>query len=115
MSAIVETGFADWYEWCLANWGTKWSSYDHEVGELGAGTFRFKFETAWSFPTPIFEALIERYPTLTFDCACFNEGWNFAGAGQFGASVETPFGLCEATDALYEVVYGTLPSHDEDV
>lgn len=110
LQAIAETGYSDWYQWNIDNWGTKWGSYS--VGKLDMETGQFKFDTAWSFPTPIFEKLAEMFPSITFDCKCFDEGWNFAGQGQFGNSVSEPFGTCEATDDLYEAVYGELPEID---
>ena len=81
-----------------------------EAGER----FRFKFETAWSFPQPIFDALEEQYPGLTFDCVTFDEGWNFAGRGQIGADVVEPFALCDASDELYQAVYGAPPQHEDE-
>lgn len=111
LRAIVETGYADWYEWSIDHWGTKWGAYDFE--EVSAEPLTIKFETAWSFPTPVFEKLAETFPTLTFDCICFDEGWNFAGVGGFGVTGKT-FETVEATDELYEAVYGCKPERDEE-
>lgn len=102
--ALGECGFADWYEWCLHNWGTKWGAYDFEERERGDGRYVFKFETAWSFPTPIFEKLRERWPSLTFGMLSFDEGWNFACEGEIGG--RNDFAKVEATKELYERVYG---------
>lgn len=107
LRAILETGFASWYEWNISNWGTKWNSYGVEIiNSIGPNLFEFKFETAWSFPTPIFAKLADDYPELTFDIATFDEGHNFAGVGQFGNMAAPPFSICEATNDLYERVYG---------
>lgn len=40
-------------------WGTKWNACDQKH-DIGAGTA--EFETAWSCPTPVFEALAKRFP-----------------------------------------------------
>lgn len=113
LQSILETGFADWYSWSVANWGTKWNSFRFEEISGGLVTdFSFKFETAWSFPTPIFNRLSKMFPDLTFNCSCFDEGWNFAGFGQFGAVVMTPFEIGKATDALHVLVYGHPPERD---
>lgn len=54
-------GFADWYGWAPANWGTKWNSYDNaERGES------IKFETAWCCPEPVMKALSAKYPDAEF-------------------------------------------------
>lgn len=42
----------NWYDWCVANWGTKWNSYEGNVTDEGIG-----FTTAWSPPTPVIAAL----------------------------------------------------------
>lgn len=39
------------------NWGTKWNAYSQSV-DLAAGNA--KFDTAWSFAKPVFEALSKR-------------------------------------------------------
>lgn len=114
LRAILETGYASWYDWNIAKWGTKWGAYSVEIIDAEPGQFTFKFDTAWSFPAPIFEALVERYPALTFDCRCFDEGWNFAGSGQLGAVVSVPFTIGDATSEIYEAVYGAPPPADDE-
>lgn len=112
MQAIVETGFASWYEWANECWGTKWGAY--RFSEVSAEPFVIMFETAWSFPLPVFERLAEMFPVLTFDCACYDEGANFAGSGQFGADVTSPFAVGKATDALFVAVHGHAPDRDDE-
>lgn len=51
-------GHQDWHSWNTANWGTKWNAYSHEAKEDGA----IKFETAWSTPYPVIEALSRKFP-----------------------------------------------------
>lgn len=111
LRAIVETGYASWHPWAIANWGTKWGAYS--FAEISSDPLTIKFETAWSFPTPVFERLVEMFPTLTFDCVTYDEGSNFAGEGQFGALVTHPFEIGAATDELYERAYGHLPEPEE--
>lgn len=111
MQALTETGFASWYPWSIANWGTKWGAYSFSL--VADEPLSIKFDTAWNFPTPVFEALTVAFPTLTFDCICFDEGWNFAGEGVFAAA-GTTFRKVKATDAMYERVYLRKPERDED-
>jgi hypothetical protein len=68
-------GVICWYTWHLKNWGTKWSAYEHSHYELRwleryaagdeprevYGRVDLRFETAWSQPTPIFEAIEKRW------------------------------------------------------
>lgn len=54
----------DWYNWHNAFWGTKWNAYYTTIHDIvyTDGKNRYEitvdFETAWSFPVPIFEKLI---------------------------------------------------------
>lgn len=54
-----------WYTWCCENWGTKWNAY--RQGFDGTNdSLRYKFDTAWDCPFPIFEKLFNLYPDLRF-------------------------------------------------
>lgn len=46
----------DWYDWHIANWGTKWNAYDGYT-IMGKSCITLVFNTAWSFPQPIAEAV----------------------------------------------------------
>lgn len=106
LSAILATGYAYWYTWCIEKWGTKWGAYEFRVIEDG-DDYVFIFETAWSFPTPIFTRLADVFPSLRFHCATFDEGSNFAGVGWFNPlEDEHEFTIGEATDEIYELAYG---------
>lgn len=56
-------GCYDWYHWRCRYWGTKWNACDAEWG-LDDGML--VFQTAWSAPFPIIEALAQKYPELEF-------------------------------------------------
>ena len=111
---IVDHGFPTWYGWALKNWGTKWNAYN--FAHISEDPYEFIFDTAWTFPEPIFVKLAELYPELTFSCACFDEGGGFAGKGYFNPKDDNPtFTYCDATDEMYELVYGCpLEPYDED-
>lgn len=70
-----EHGYDNWYDWHIANWGTKWNSYDNEIHDDNS----FHFETAWSMPEPIFEMMAEMYPTMSFEIEVVEEGGYYAG------------------------------------
>ena len=44
--ARAETGFANWYDWASANWGTKWGDYDLSVDKFNESVMGH-FTTAW--------------------------------------------------------------------
>jgi len=112
--AFDETGYADWYDWSIAHWGTKWNATLTKEELCASGGYRFKFETAWAFPEPIFRKLEEMYPDLVFSCASFDEGWCFAGLGDFGNGAGNRYRAVAPTDAMYETVYGEKPDHKKE-
>jgi hypothetical protein len=73
----------DWYEWRVANWGTKWNGYDGRISDDGS---TFTFDTAWAPPLPIIKKLAE-LTGQTFILQYIEYGMFFCGqytAGQDG-------------------------------
>lgn len=67
------------YGWCVATWGTKWGAYDVARRDYD-GKVIVSFQSAWSPPADaIFEALAERFPTVTFTLEYFEQGMGFCG------------------------------------
>jgi len=72
-----------WYDWCIQNWGTKWTGYD---GRFNEDQTAFTFDTAWSPPLPVIKKLAE-LTGETFILEYIEEGMFFCGrytAGQDG-------------------------------
>ncbi len=57
---------ADSYNWCIANWGTKWTSYGY-TADSGFKDGKLTFLTAWSAPHPILQRLSEMFPDIEFE------------------------------------------------
>lgn len=57
---IDHFGHSTWYDWCIENWGTKWNTSEVRWN----GNDYVEFDTAWSFPEPIFVKLAETYPEV---------------------------------------------------
>lgn len=113
LQAIIETGCASWYPWNIKHWGTKWNSYAFRV--VTEEPLEFLFETAWDFPQPVFEMIALEHPSLSFECLTFDEGWRFAGTGWFNPTPgKASFAKCDATEDLYERVYGYKPDADDE-
>ena len=73
-------GCSTWYDWSIANWGTKWNSYGYGYSGLAIKDFdgsTINFQTAWSYPDPIIAALAERYPDLHFEVKWADEDFGF--------------------------------------
>ena len=62
-------GFKDWYDWCIAKWGTKWNACDAS----DAGNNTISFETAWDCPYGIFEELSKLFPDVSFEVCYADE------------------------------------------
>jgi len=60
---IKKYGYANWYDWNIHNWGTKWNAYQTSVEEGNT----FVFQTAWSHPLRIVEQLSSAFPTVKFE------------------------------------------------
>ena len=59
MEAYDTCGAFTWFDWSIANWGTKWNAYDAVFGDSGESV---TFNTAWSTPMPVLQKLSEMYP-----------------------------------------------------
>lgn len=72
-------GHADWYNWSIANWGTKWGAYSiGEVEDIDYG-IRYRFDTAWAPPVEWLVTTSAQFPRLTFTDCWKDEG---GGAGR---------------------------------
>jgi len=62
-SKFASTGRQDdrWYDWRCTNWGTKWGACEVKVTEEDEDFLEITFNTAWSPPEPIVEALRSKY------------------------------------------------------
>jgi hypothetical protein len=61
---LHDTGFTSWYDWSVENWGTKWNAYGTPDRRDTDSTIWF--DTAWSVPQPVIEALTAMFPEVTF-------------------------------------------------
>ena len=54
-------GATDWYGFCTSRWGTKWDvdAYEPEEVKVENNTIEFGFDSAWSPPIGVYEALVE--------------------------------------------------------
>lgn len=73
-------GATNWYDWAIENWGTKWQPNEVDM-ESDGNILNYAFDTPWSPPTPIYHALVEKYPEIAEDISWFyNEpGMQFSG------------------------------------
>jgi hypothetical protein len=57
----AEYGSNNWYDWRLANWGTKWNAYDCELdaSRIKQGILEYRFDTAWGPPAGVCRRLLD--------------------------------------------------------
>jgi len=66
-------GAQDWYDWCVANWGTKWGCYDGQINEQSLW-----FASAWSPPIPVIAQLSKKI-NISLRLIYIEEGDYFCG------------------------------------
>lgn len=105
-------GYATWYDWCIANWDTKWNAYDNE----SEGTDCIKFSTAWANPEPVIRKLAEMYPGARIEHWWADEDTgNNTGYRIFedGKEAEDSAGYYENCSkeaySCYELCWGEMP------
>ena len=70
-------GYASWYDWNIANWGTKWDLCDVTKTRIDANTIQLSFESAWSPPVEAYARLLEEdFEILAY---YYEPGMCFAG------------------------------------
>lgn len=72
-------GYSDWYEWRLANWGTKWEACEVSIEHEDESTCLVRFDTAWCPPTNLLEWYAKKYPEVVFLNEYDEEGCGFEG------------------------------------
>lgn len=80
-------GYANGIDWCVGNWGTKWDVTEVYVHECTNDTIAISYDTAWSPPLYIFNALQE--DGLQVESYWFEPGMGFAGYMDGDGIVET--------------------------
>ena len=74
------------YEWCKANWGTKWDACDVLISKRKpsksskAVFYDVSFQTAWTPPRPVIHALSLKYPKVRLALKYWERGAGFRGS-----------------------------------
>lgn len=76
---IAKYGYSTWYDWRVANWGTKWDARVEEFNDTNPEQTYVYFETAWSPPTDFFKWFVDHHPKAYFRNEYDEEGMFFEG------------------------------------
>lgn len=75
---ITDKTQVDLLGWHTCNWGTKWNAKYVILTKVDKTTLVYRFDTAWSPPTGVLNAMIEKFQELTFTLMCGEEGHFFS-------------------------------------
>ena len=101
-------GHKNWYDWCIANWGTKWDISPWEnVTRVNENTVTFGFDTAWGPAIQAYEAM--EALGFSIDAMYYEPGMCFAGTVT-SSDGEIFDDYYEYSDMSSDEVRDTLPS-----
>jgi hypothetical protein len=110
---INKHGYAHWYDFCVAKWGTKWTGQ----GDFNYDDTCLSFETAWSPPIPVIEELAKKLPDdETLILNYIEEGEDYCGkyiAGNQGGVDESYSPIKDAPQCLLDEL-GWEPWEEEE-
>lgn len=75
--------YTNWYDWSLANWGTKWDVELRSVFMPSENSLHLNFDTAWSPAGHVWEKVSEEFPSLIIDMRYIEEGMAYIGDARF--------------------------------
>ena len=79
-SEIPKDGFnSGGSDWCIVNWGSKWSACQVDDVIEKPRSLVYKFDTAWSSPKPIVYVMAEMFPRLRFNLRFWESSMGFQG------------------------------------
>lgn len=76
---VAKYGADNWYDWSVDNWGTKWNT--DSVRKVSPQAV--EFDTAWSTPEPLIEALSKKYHTTVSVCYADEDLGNNCGEYEY--------------------------------
>ena len=92
---VAKYGYSSWYDFNIANWGTKWDVNSDNVEIEDANTVTAGFDSAWSPPVTAYEKLMEQ----GFDVVAFyyEPGMQYVGKWDNGVDDCYEYGAEDST------------------
>ena len=72
-------GVNNWYDWNLERWGTKWNASDAVVQDVSGTCVEIYFDSAWSPPEPVIDAMAKMFPSAHIEFSYMETGCDFGG------------------------------------
>lgn len=77
---VKNYGHKDWFDWRVANWGSKWDSGDEvSVNEISDDQISLEMSTAWSPPTTAFATAFEKLSLISIEIEYEEPSCGFEG------------------------------------
>ena len=73
----------NWYDWRATNWHTKWDSCEPKLVQR-KGILVYEFQTAWSDPRPVIEALSKKFHVIVSNDYYFESFDTYIGRYVYG-------------------------------
>ena len=104
LSNIAKLGYTNWYDWCNANWGTKWNAYDIEKID----DYTIEFNTAWSGVSDLIRQLSLKFPDVEFEYTYADEdaGYN-TGKGTIVNGISEMYYPIGGSKESFEIYFET--------
>jgi hypothetical protein len=99
---IATHGYANWYDYCVNEWGTKWDvGGDGDQASQDSPTdLRMNFDSAWAPPTEAYAKLMEQgFEILAY---YYEPGMNFVG--KWDENGDDCYEIPETVEAIEEVI-----------
>ena len=118
LDSCIKYGAFSWYDWCCNYWGTKWEINDEAYvqepmnPDAEEDSVFLSFQTAWSFPGPIFAELSRLYPELKFSGEYADEDYGSNCAAFTVINGEVVYDDKEGDQAFAYNVWGEEPETD---
>jgi len=111
---VEKYGADNWYDWSVANWGTKWdaNSGDGAIADQSEGSITLVFDTAWSPPITFYTKLEEM--GWQVKAYYFEPGMMFCGIYEDGDDEYFEVGEDEIPDELEDIFDISSWINDED-
>ena len=125
-----ETGFSDWYDWRVANWGTKWDidAYDGSIKtsqellgkDNGKAELSFGFDSAWAPPINAIDEYLMKNEDVSMKLWYYEPGCDFGGVWEdFNddcweiSEVQDSFLINDPVGREFNDYFGLLESREE--
>lgn len=115
---LEKHGFKNWYDWSVANWGTKWDVSECYANEINDNTLTLAFDTAWGPALGAYEHYTRHNNDISIKGYYYEPGMDFMGCWQDGFDEfyqlsDVPDKDLEGQLSEFDDLYGILESRHQ--